>query len=160
MFAPLQEHSHKPEEHYAVIERISDGPYLELFARRRPPAKADWSTWGEEVAADIVIPGYPVPSAERHRKRGTSCRGAGSAKPTGNRRRIVGSGLEAYSGAPRTPRGCLGRSSPWPWPEPRRMHRLRQAARTPVMSRPVTGVAGVGWVFSQLYLPRPLEVGG
>ena len=62
MFAPLQEHSHKPEEQYAVIERISDGPYLELFARRRPASKAGWSVWGNEVDADIVIPGYPVPS--------------------------------------------------------------------------------------------------
>ncbi len=74
MFAPLQEHSHKPEEQYAVIERISDGPYLELFARRRPPSKADWSTWGNEIDADIVIPGYPVPSDRRHR------RGAGDAE--------------------------------------------------------------------------------
>jgi N6-adenosine-specific RNA methylase IME4 len=70
MFGPLQEHSHKPEEQYAVIEHISDGPYLELFARRRPPSKADWSTWGNEVDADIVIPGYPVPSDKRHPKRG------------------------------------------------------------------------------------------
>jgi len=65
MFAPLQEHSHKPEEQYAVIERISDGPYLELFARRRPQSKADWSVWGDEVDADIAIPGYPVPSDRR-----------------------------------------------------------------------------------------------
>ena len=56
MFAPLQEHSHKPEEQYAVIERISDGPYLELFARRRPPSSADWSVWGDEIDADIAIP--------------------------------------------------------------------------------------------------------
>lgn len=69
MFAPLQEHSHKPEEQYAVIERISDGPYLELFARRRPPSKAYWNVWGDEIDADIVIPGYPVPS-DKHNKRG------------------------------------------------------------------------------------------
>jgi len=62
MFAPLQDHSHKPEEQYAVIERISDGPFLELFARRRPPSSADWSVWGNEVDADIAIPGFPVPS--------------------------------------------------------------------------------------------------
>ncbi len=68
MFAPLQEHSHKPEEQYAVIERISDGPYLELFARRRPPSTADWSVWGNEVDADIAIPGYPVSSDTRGRK--------------------------------------------------------------------------------------------
>lgn len=65
MFAPLQEHSHKPEEQYAVIERISDGPYLELFARRRPASKAGWSIWGNEIEADITIPGYPVPSDKR-----------------------------------------------------------------------------------------------
>lgn len=59
MFAPLQEHSHKPEEQYAVIERISDGPYLELFARRRQPG---WHVWGNEIDSDITIPGYPVPS--------------------------------------------------------------------------------------------------
>lgn len=70
MFAPLQDHSHKPEEQYAVIERISDGPYLELFARRRPPSKADWSAWGNEIDADVVIPGYPVPSDQRHQTGG------------------------------------------------------------------------------------------
>lgn len=60
--APMQDHSHKPEEQFAVIERISDGPYLELFARRRPPSTADWSVWGNEIDSDITIPGYPVPS--------------------------------------------------------------------------------------------------
>lgn len=70
MFAPLQEHSHKPEEQYAVIERISDGPFLELFARRRPPSNADWSVWGNEIDSDIQIPGYPVPSDGRTRGQG------------------------------------------------------------------------------------------
>ncbi|MDQ3405950.1 MAG: MT-A70 family methyltransferase [Actinomycetota bacterium] len=60
--APVQEHSHKPEEQFALIERISSGPYLELFARRRPASRADWSVWGNEVDSDITIPGYPVPS--------------------------------------------------------------------------------------------------
>lgn len=62
MYAPLQDHSHKPEEQYAVIERLSDGPYLELFARRRPPSDKDWQVWGNEIDSDIAIPGYPVPS--------------------------------------------------------------------------------------------------
>lgn len=66
MFAPLQEHSHKPEEQYAVIERISDGPYLELFARRRPPSDKPWSVWGNEIDADIFVPGYPVSSDKHH----------------------------------------------------------------------------------------------
>lgn len=67
MFAPLQEHSHKPEEQYAVIERLSDGPYLELFARRRQPG---WHIWGNEVASDIVVPGFPVSSDVMHRMEG------------------------------------------------------------------------------------------
>lgn len=67
MFAPLQAHSHKPEEQYAVIERISDGPFLELFARRRPPSSANWSVWGNEIGSDISILGYPVPSDRQRR---------------------------------------------------------------------------------------------
>jgi N6-adenosine-specific RNA methylase IME4 len=63
--APVQEHSHKPEEQFAVIERLSDGPYLELFARRQSPSRADWSVWGNEIDSDISIPGYPVPSDRR-----------------------------------------------------------------------------------------------
>ena len=60
MFAPLQDHSHKPEEQYAVIERVSgEGPRLELFARRRQPG---WDVWGNEVDSDIDIPGFPVPN--------------------------------------------------------------------------------------------------
>ena len=39
-------------------ERVSPGPYLELFARRPQP---NWDAWGNEIASDIVIPGYPVP---------------------------------------------------------------------------------------------------
>lgn len=58
LFAPVQDHSHKPEEQFAIIERLSDGPYLELFARRRQPG---WDVWGNEIDSDIVIPGYPVP---------------------------------------------------------------------------------------------------
>ena len=58
MFAPLQEHSHKPEEQFAVIERISNAPYLELFARR---PRQGWDIWGNEVASDIELARYPVP---------------------------------------------------------------------------------------------------
>ena len=60
LFAPFQPpHSHKPEEVFSVIERMSDGPYLELFARRRQPG---WDVWGNEVESDIIMPGdYPVP---------------------------------------------------------------------------------------------------
>lgn len=70
--APVQGHSHKPEEQFAVIERISDGPYLELFARQRPPSNRDWYVWGNEVDADLTIPGYPVPSDARRQKGGSA----------------------------------------------------------------------------------------
>ncbi|TWP34340.1 MT-A70 family methyltransferase [Leekyejoonella antrihumi] len=69
--APVQDHSHKPEEQYALIERISPGPYLELFARRRPPhslGQPPWHVWGNEIHSDIYIPGYPVPDEPRDAK--------------------------------------------------------------------------------------------
>jgi putative methyltransferase len=59
--APVQEHSRKPAEQFAIIERVSSGPYLELFARRRPESRADWSVWGNEIESDVQIAGYPVP---------------------------------------------------------------------------------------------------
>lgn len=60
--APTQDHSHKPEEQYGLIERISSGPYLELFARRQPTSSKPWHVWGNQITSDITIPGYPVPS--------------------------------------------------------------------------------------------------
>ncbi len=51
-YAPQQEHSHKPEEQYAIIERCSAGPYLELFARRRTPG---WDAWGNEIDSDVWV---------------------------------------------------------------------------------------------------------
>jgi N6-adenosine-specific RNA methylase IME4 len=51
-YAPSQEHSHKPEEQYAIIERCSRGPYLELFARRK---RLGWDVWGNEVTSDVAM---------------------------------------------------------------------------------------------------------
>ena len=59
--APVTEHSRKPAEQFAIIERISPGPYLELFARRRPESRQSWAVWGDQVDSDIRIPGYAVP---------------------------------------------------------------------------------------------------
>lgn len=59
--APVQEHSRKPAEQFAIIERVSPGPYLELFARRRPESNQPWAVWGDQVASDIRIPGFAVP---------------------------------------------------------------------------------------------------
>ena len=59
--APVTEHSRKPAEQFAIIERVSPGPYLELFARRRPESNQPWTVWGDQVDSDIRIPGFAVP---------------------------------------------------------------------------------------------------
>ena len=66
LFAPLQDHSHKPEEIYAIIERVSGHlgqNKLELFARRKV---GGWDVWGDEVQSDTSLRdfGYSVPSDE------------------------------------------------------------------------------------------------
>jgi N6-adenosine-specific RNA methylase IME4 len=43
---PVREHSRKPDEVAARIERYCAGPYLELFARAERPG---WTCWGNEV---------------------------------------------------------------------------------------------------------------
>lgn len=45
--APVMEHSRKPDDIHARIERLVAGPYLELYARRERPG---WVTWGNEIA--------------------------------------------------------------------------------------------------------------
>jgi N6-adenosine-specific RNA methylase IME4 len=54
LFAARQEHSHKPEEVYEIIERCSPGPYVELFARR---PREGWDVWGDEVQRDVSFGG-------------------------------------------------------------------------------------------------------
>ena len=46
IFAERTKHSAKPQEAYDVIERVSPGPRLEVFARNERPG---WSVWGNEV---------------------------------------------------------------------------------------------------------------
>jgi N6-adenosine-specific RNA methylase IME4 len=53
IIAPRQEHSRKPEELYAIIERCVDGPYLELFARRK--WREGWDFWGNEIESDLSL---------------------------------------------------------------------------------------------------------
>ena len=43
ILTPVREHSRKPDEFFARIERYCDGPYLELFARERRPG---WDAGG------------------------------------------------------------------------------------------------------------------
>ena len=51
--SPRRKHSQKPDEQYERIERLVDGPYLEMFARQRRPG---WVAWGDEV--DKLEPKY------------------------------------------------------------------------------------------------------
>lgn len=53
-----REHSRKPDEQYALIERCSPGPHLELFARHPP---SGWTAWGAESAAEVQ------PRGKQHR---------------------------------------------------------------------------------------------
>lgn len=44
-------HSTKPEEFYEIVERLFEGPYCELFARRQRPG---WTCLGNEVEANCT----------------------------------------------------------------------------------------------------------
>ena len=44
--SPRREHSRKPDVMYDRIERLMDGPYLEMFARRSSPG---WDLWGNQA---------------------------------------------------------------------------------------------------------------
>ena len=44
--APVREHSRKPDELYADVEALYDGPYAELFARTMRPG---WEVWGNQT---------------------------------------------------------------------------------------------------------------
>lgn len=46
--APKGEHSAKPDEAFDIIERVSPGPRLEMFARA---SRGGWDTWGNEIGA-------------------------------------------------------------------------------------------------------------
>jgi len=49
--APRGRHSEKPDVVYEMLERVSPGPPIELFARTR---RAGWFAWGHEVRSDAV----------------------------------------------------------------------------------------------------------
>lgn len=46
--APRAQHSQKPDIFYSIVERMSPGPYLDLFARRE---RAGWVSWGDQLAS-------------------------------------------------------------------------------------------------------------
>lgn len=50
--AKRSKHSRKPTMFYGMIEKISDSPRLELFAREK---RQGWDSWGDEVKSDISL---------------------------------------------------------------------------------------------------------
>jgi N6-adenosine-specific RNA methylase IME4 len=49
---PRGRHSEKPEAFFDLVEQISPGPYLELFARRN---RLGWDTWGNEALVHAEV---------------------------------------------------------------------------------------------------------
>ncbi len=45
-------HSAKPEAFLDLVESISPGPYLEMFARRQ---RLGWDTWGDEALEHVEV---------------------------------------------------------------------------------------------------------
>lgn len=46
--APVGAHSRKPDEFYAIVEALAEGPYHELFARRR---RSGWACEGDQLGS-------------------------------------------------------------------------------------------------------------
>lgn len=44
---PRGRHSEKPAEFYSLVESVTPGPYLEMFARKK---RDGWIAWGDEIA--------------------------------------------------------------------------------------------------------------
>ena len=49
---PRGAHSAKPEAFLDLVEQVSPGPYLEMFARRQ---RLGWDTWGNEALEHVEI---------------------------------------------------------------------------------------------------------
>lgn len=50
---PRGAHSQKPDAFLDLVEQVSPGPYLELFARRN---RLGWETWGDESLQTVELP--------------------------------------------------------------------------------------------------------
>jgi len=49
-YAPIRKHSEKPVVVHQWLERYLDGPFLELFARKR---RDDWTAWGLDLGNEL-----------------------------------------------------------------------------------------------------------
>lgn len=48
---PRGRHSEKPQEFFDLVERLSPGPRLEMFARAR---RHGWDAWGDEITEEVL----------------------------------------------------------------------------------------------------------
>lgn len=51
-----REHSRKPDEVYLIIEKCSNGPFLEIFARE---TRENWTLWGDQANTEYE-PDWPI----------------------------------------------------------------------------------------------------
>lgn len=72
LVSPRREHSRKPDEMYERIERLAEGPYLEMFARGSRPG---WDSWGSQAGL------FDEGAVRTRRWRSTSYPGADPAAP-------------------------------------------------------------------------------
>jgi N6-adenosine-specific RNA methylase IME4 len=49
---PVAKHSRKPDAFLDLVEQVSPGPYVELFARRQ---RLGWDTWGNEALNHVEL---------------------------------------------------------------------------------------------------------
>lgn len=49
---PISEHSRKPDAFLDIVEQVSPGPRLEMFARRQ---RLGWDTWGNEALNHVEV---------------------------------------------------------------------------------------------------------
>lgn len=59
LIAPRREHSQKPDEMREMIEKVSYGPYIELFSRQYFP---NWDCWGDQAPKDNEPEAEEIPA--------------------------------------------------------------------------------------------------
>lgn len=50
--APVGRHSEKPDEFFRIVERLGEGPFLELFGRKERPG---WTVLGDELDGNVAL---------------------------------------------------------------------------------------------------------
>jgi len=68
--APIGKHSEKPEAFFQLVEKLVDGPYVEIFSRK---PRAGWTVYGNEIPGGSVYtpPAATPPSVDGIFKSGT-----------------------------------------------------------------------------------------